>query len=842
MAISTQKNTLNLQPGCVPTVVHLSLADVGNTIGFYLYDGSEIFIPNDCVISVHGVRQDGTGFGPFPVTITIDSNYVTFPVDLSMTSVPGAVVAELTISNGSASVGTANFGMIVEEGTFPYGPTYENDVSIYQQILNYVQTFPGTVQTQINAEISAREAADDTLQTNINTVNADLQESLSEETDAREAADAELEQALADETTARIYADSVLSTQIDTVRSQVGSPLVATTASAMTDHTRVYVYTGSEDGYTAGHWYYWTGSAWTDGGVYQSAGIETDTTLSLYGVAADAMYTGNGINHTKADLYELDEHDVWFDEKFALSGKFFSRPNTKALTLVSNNGTMCCLRPYRITAGTTYYYMHLYAYFCVIIYDDGEIGYLSDNTEANLSGTFTPTKNGNIYFVIRVNNNTTVPMLAPNIFAPLNGKSFLLYNMSNLHTDYIKPGKVRLASIPENRIGNAHWKTQYISSDLLGATNQIYDITNNVLFLGYNASANTKVMLLPIRVYAGKTYHYKHLYPYFCIVRYDSGTISRLSSNTAANLSGTFTPSGDGWVYITVSTVTYSDWQFADGALPDAYVVGAYHHNTVVVAQDGSGDFSKLIDAFAYCNENPDTTVYVKEGTYDIISELGSTYVDTNTSGRGPEIGNNAHFIFSTKAVVTANYSGSRQWMNATFSPINISGEGGVTFENMRIMASKVRYCIHDDRLDDADSALPYHNHYINCDMYMNNSQNPNWTSKQCIGGGLGTNGEIIIDGCRFKSEGSTANNGVVSYHNCSLANSKSKITVKNCYFEGAESGVRFGWYGQSTLISDIFLIGNSWTTNPVLRAETTDGTSPYQNLWIISWNNELRT
>ena len=682
---------------------------------------------------------------------------------------------------------------------------------------------------QISSEVAARQAA---MNSEVTARNNAINSAINSEVTNRN-------NAISSEASSRALADTNLSNQIAALQGAVGSPLVATTASAMTDKTKIYVYTGSESGKTAGHWYYWNGSAWTDGGVYQATSIETDTTLSVYGSAADAMYTGNGINHTKADLYELDEHDVWFDEKYALSGKFFSRPNTKALTLVSNNGTMCCLRPYRITAGTTYYYMHLYAYFCVIIYDDGEIAYLSDSTDPGLSGTFTPTKNGNIYFVIRVNNGTTVPVSPPNIFAPLNGKSFLLYNMSNLHTDYIKPEKVRLASVPENRIGNAHWKTQYISSDLLGATNQIYDITNNVLFLGYNASANTKVMLLPIRVYAGKIYHYKHIYPYFCIVRYDSGTISRLSSSTSADLSGTFTPSGDGWVYITVSTVAYSDWQFSDGALPDTYVVGAYHHNTVVVAQDGSGDFSKLIDAFAYCNENPDTTVYVKEGTYDIISELGSTYIDTNTSGRGPEIGNNAHFIFSTKAVVTANYSGSRQWMNVSFSPINISGSGA-TFENMRILAAKVRYCVHDDRNPD-DGDVRYRSAYINCDMYMNNSQNPNWTSKQCIGGGLGTNGEIIIDGCRFKSEGSTADNGVVSYHNSPSANAKSRITIKNCYFDGTESGVRFGWYGQSTLISDIFLIGNSWTTNPVLRAETADDASPTQNMWIIEWNNVLR-
>jgi len=55
-----------------------------------------------------------------------------------------------------------------------------------------------------------------------------------------------------------------------------GSPLTAATSSAMTDKTRVYVYTGSETGYTFGNWYYWNGTAWTSGGVYNNVAIEDD--------------------------------------------------------------------------------------------------------------------------------------------------------------------------------------------------------------------------------------------------------------------------------------------------------------------------------------------------------------------------------------------------------------------------------------------------------------------------------------------------------------------------------------------------------------------------------------
>ena len=72
-----------------------------------------------------------------------------------------------------------------------------------------------------------------------------------------------------------------------------GAPLLANTVAEMTMQNRVYVYTGSETGYTAGHWYYWNGSAWTDGGVYNSNTVQVDPTLTISGAAADARVVGD---------------------------------------------------------------------------------------------------------------------------------------------------------------------------------------------------------------------------------------------------------------------------------------------------------------------------------------------------------------------------------------------------------------------------------------------------------------------------------------------------------------------------------------------------------------------
>ena len=74
-----------------------------------------------------------------------------------MTSVYGAAIGELVITDsGQNQVGSANFGMLVEETPYSSSVTYEDDLSIYQRILAYVQSIPADLQSQISSEASAR--------------------------------------------------------------------------------------------------------------------------------------------------------------------------------------------------------------------------------------------------------------------------------------------------------------------------------------------------------------------------------------------------------------------------------------------------------------------------------------------------------------------------------------------------------------------------------------------------------------------------------------------------------------------------------------------------------------
>lgn len=91
------------------------------------------------------------------------------------------------------------------------------------------------------------------------------------------------------------------------ISEKLGAPYAASTVSSMTDRTRIYVYTGDESGYTKGNWYYWNGSSWVSGGVYNSVAVETDKTLTVAGKAADGEVVGQEIGSLKESIGNVNE-------------------------------------------------------------------------------------------------------------------------------------------------------------------------------------------------------------------------------------------------------------------------------------------------------------------------------------------------------------------------------------------------------------------------------------------------------------------------------------------------------------------------------------------------------
>lgn len=109
-------------------------------------------------------------------------------------------------------------------------------------------------------------------------------------------------------TSENAVANKTVNAAIASVRNEIGTPLVANTAAEMTDTNKIYVYVGSESGYVNGNWYYYDGSKWVSGGVYNSQGFETDKTLMISDAPADAKAVGDKIAETEEKLGEdVDE-------------------------------------------------------------------------------------------------------------------------------------------------------------------------------------------------------------------------------------------------------------------------------------------------------------------------------------------------------------------------------------------------------------------------------------------------------------------------------------------------------------------------------------------------------
>lgn len=111
--MNTQKIKLNLIPGGIPPIVHVSQYDVGRPLAFELYDGmSAATIEAGTVVDIRATKPDGTGF---EYACTWENNVVSIATQAQMTVLAGQIECELHLVKNQQEIGTANFILEVEE-------------------------------------------------------------------------------------------------------------------------------------------------------------------------------------------------------------------------------------------------------------------------------------------------------------------------------------------------------------------------------------------------------------------------------------------------------------------------------------------------------------------------------------------------------------------------------------------------------------------------------------------------------------------------------------------------------------------------------------------------------
>lgn len=240
--------------------------------------------------------------------------------------------------------------------------------------------------------------------------------------------------------------------------------------------------------------------------------------------------------------------------------------------------------------------------------------------------------------------------------------------------------------------------------------------------------------------------------------------------------------------------------------------------------------------------------LYVDAGTYNLIEEIGesnlSSYIFPNTSGHGPYIGNGTHLFMASGAKVVCNYTGTNRTVNSDFSILNVcfeQGKGDFEIYGGEFIGSNIRYIVHDE----ATGVSQYRHEYNDCKMTLDNTNNTNWNAKQCIGGGLGQYGTVIIDGGIYNSVNIELQDekGTITYHNPDKGTSatfKNLVVIKNVYFENGTCFV--SCLGDDTTSDATMFICNNCSMLHEPFANGLDNPYVNHNVTIKKWNNEIRT
>ncbi len=251
-------------------------------------------------------------------------------------------------------------------------------------------------------------------------------------------------------------------------------------------------------------------------------------------------------------------------------------------------------------------------------------------------------------------------------------------------------------------------------------------------------------------------------------------------------------------------------------------------------------EFTTLRSGIDLAVRRHNATVYVYPGEYNLLSEFNTELTAMGSDATGILLGNGITVKFMSGAKVKAlmaesDYSSAiKDWAYTNFQPF-YAGTGDFTLENLDIVASDTRYCVHDELAGSGD----YSHKYINCRMTYNCTRQ-NHPYIQCIGGGLGLHGDITIDGGTYTSESVYGNDQIpISYHNGNNANAESAIYIKNVYLED-EGRFRFGYYGPSVKKTPVNISSCSMGAQTEIRAE--DSSAQINNFDVKEFCCEIRS
>ena len=284
---------------------------------------------------------------------------------------------------------------------------------------------------------------------------------------------------------------------------------------------------------------------------------------------------------------------------------------------------------------------------------------------------------------------------------------------------------------------------------------------------------------------------------------------------------------GTGKMYYRIKSSAFSPWMEI-GTDRKIYIAGSGTYK-------GHPAYTTFKEGMEAAYALGDCTVIVGNGTYDLLAEYGSDFLDNYSEAKscGLMIGNNVTVIFDNDAKVTANYTGNNDLIKTYFSPLNVTGSFKLV--NVEIEVQNVRYCVHEDIVT-ATSNLPdsYTAEYIDCRMVNNGSNLSGWYSMFCIGAGATPNGRTKI--IRGQYIANNTRHVPIFWHNSSVTSNKPSYVIMEGIILGEGDHFHFrriSENGNTVVVS---------YSNCLLGDETTYADGAPDKFDITEWNNVLRS
>ncbi len=225
--METQFIKLNMIPSGVNPCFHVSQYDIGRSLGFMIYNGSEVVDLDNYNCTIEATRSDGVAI---TANVTTDDNVGTFETTATMTNKTDKYRGQFIIVDGeSKRIASLPFDMDVCKAAMDENSeSIEEDASLYQQ---YTQAVQGAIAeakediqseenariAAVSAEATARANADTTLQNNIDAEATARANAITAEATARQTADNTLQGNINSEASTRASADSNLQSQINQI-------------------------------------------------------------------------------------------------------------------------------------------------------------------------------------------------------------------------------------------------------------------------------------------------------------------------------------------------------------------------------------------------------------------------------------------------------------------------------------------------------------------------------------------------------------------------------------------------------------------------------------------------